>query len=195
MNLASILSSIKSGRLIAIDPSSHSLAWCVVDLDTNKFNLVATGKIDFKDAKEVNNKFRIIRKGIQDIWEDYQFEEAAIEQSVYIQNFQSSRIISYVIGYTWGILDEYCRSVCDINPLIWKNRIGYKNVSKDDKKAMEEQFGSKGLQKRLTQERKDRVKRIIEKQIGSSTEDEDINDAIGIALWYYIDHGYGALQG
>ena len=74
-------------------------------------------------------------------------------------------------------------------------KIGYKNVSKDDKKAIEAEFGSKGIQKRLTQERKDRVKRIVEKHIEFSTEDEDINDALGIALWYYIEHGYGTLQG
>jgi len=46
----------------------------------------------------------------------------------------------------------------------------------------------------LTQERKDRVKRIIDDFCGQSTEDDDVNDAIGIALWYYIDHGYGTLQ-
>ena len=195
MNLANIVSSIKSTRLLAIDPSSHSLAWCVIDLDSNSLQVVATGKINFRESKEVHNKFRAIRKGIKDIWEKYQFQDGTIEQSVYIQNFQSSRIISYIIGYSWGVLDEYCYTVCDINPLIWKNRIGYKNVSKDDKKAIEADFGSKGIQKRLTQERKDRVKRIIEKQIDFSTEDEDINDALGIALWYYIDHGYGTLQG
>jgi Holliday junction resolvasome RuvABC endonuclease subunit len=180
--------------LIAIDPSSNSLAWCVVDLDINKFDIVSTGKIEFKDKKEVSSKLAVIRSGLLDVWEDYSFRRAAIEQSVYIQNFQSSRIISYIIGYSWGVLDEYCDSVTDINPLIWKNRIGYKNVSKEDKKKIETEHGSKGLQRRLTQERKDRVKRIIDDFCGQSTEDDDVNDAIGIALWYYIDHGYGTLQ-
>lgn len=194
MSISKLVSSIKSNRLIAIDPSSNSLAWCVVDLDINKFDIVATGKIQFKDKKEVSSKLAVIRSGLLDVWEDYSFRQAAIEQSVYIQNFQSSRIISYIIGYSWGVLDEYCDSVTDINPLIWKNRIGYKNVSKEDKKRIESEHGSKGLQKRLTQERKDRVKRIIDDFCGQSTEDDDVNDAIGIALWYYIDHGYGTLQ-
>jgi Holliday junction resolvasome RuvABC endonuclease subunit len=187
------VSSVKASRIIAIDPSSHSLAWCVVDLDKKKFDIVATGKIDFKDKKEVSNKLSTIRSGLQDIWEDYSFRNACIEQSVYIQNFQSSRIISYIIGYSWGVLDEYCDSVVDINPLVWKNRIGYKNVSKDDKKRIEIQYGSKGIQKRLTQERKDRVKKIVDAFCSGSTDDDDINDAIGIAMWYYLEHGYGAL--
>lgn len=194
MSISKLISSIKSNRLIAIDPSSNSLAWCVVDLNINKFDIVSTGKIEFKDKKEVSSKLAVIRSGLLDVWEDYSFRQAAIEQSVYIQNFQSSRIISYIIGYSWGVLDEYCDSVTDINPLIWKNRIGYKNVSKEDKKKIETEHGSKGLQRRLTQERKDRVKRIIDDFCGQSTEDDDVNDAIGIALWYYIDHGYGTLQ-
>lgn len=194
MSLGKLLNSVKSKRVIAIDPSSHSLAWCVFDIDGSTFNIVDTGKIDFRDKKEISNKLSVIRRGLYDVWEDYSFRHAAIEQSVYIQNFQSSRIISYIIGYSWGVLDEYCDSVVDINPLIWKNKIGYKNVSKEDKAKIEQQFGSKGLQKRLTQERKDRVRRIIDDFCGGATEDEDINDAIGIALWYYIEYGNGALQ-
>lgn len=193
MSINKIVNKIKTTRVIAIDPSSHSLAWCVADVGFNTFKLVGSGKIDFKDKKEINLKFKEIKTGINSIWEEYQFKDAVIEQSVYIQNFQSSRIISYVIGYSWGILDEYCLSVCDVNPLVWKPKIGYKNLSKADKLKIERDFGQKGIQKKLSQERKDRVKNIIEAKIGESTDDEDVNDAIGIALWYYIDHGYGAL--
>ena len=39
MSISKLVSSIKSNRLIAIDPSSNSLAWCVVDLDINKFDI------------------------------------------------------------------------------------------------------------------------------------------------------------
>ena len=189
MSIVRVVNKVKRIRLLAVDPASHSLAWSVVDLEWNKFSVVATGKIDFKTQKEVSNKFSAIRKGLKEVCEEYEPTHAAIEQSVYIQNFQSSRILSYIIGYSWGVLDDYCNDVCDINPLIWKNKIGYKNVSKDDKKNIEKNHGSKGLQKRLTQERKDRVKRIIENEISFSTEDDDINDSLGIALWYYIDRG------
>jgi len=194
MSISKLVSSMKSNRLISIDPSSHSLAWCVIDLDMGKFDIVATGKIDFKDKKEISSKLKVIRKGLQDVWEDYGFRRACIEQSVYIQNFQSSRIISYIIGYSWGVLDEYCDSVVDCSPLVWKNKIGYRNVTKEDKKRIEKEHGSRGLQKRFTQERKDRVKKIVDRFCGGSTEDEDINDAIGIAMWYYVDHGYGTIQ-
>jgi len=195
MSIVKVINQLKTIRLLAVDPASHSLAWSVVDLEWNKFSVVATGKIDFKSQKEVSNKFSAIRQGLKEVCEEHKPTHAAIEQSVYIQNFQSSRILSYIIGYSWGVLDDYCGDVCDINPLIWKNKIGYKNVSKDDKKEIEKKHGTKGLQKRLTEERKTRVKRIIEAQVGCSTDDDDINDSLGIALWYYVDRGYGTIQG
>jgi len=193
MSIVKVINKVKKTRLLAVDPASHSLAWSVVDLEWKKVTVVATGKIEFKDQKEVSNKFAVIKSGLKYVCGQYKPESAVIEQSVYIQNFQSSRIISYIIGYSWGTLDEYCSNVCDVNPLVWKSKIGYKNVSKYDKAEFQKKFGSKGLDARLKQERKDRVKKIIEEQLGESTQDDDINDSLGIALWYYIDHGYGAV--
>jgi len=193
MSIAKVVDIIKNTRLIAVDPASHSLAWSIVDMKRNGLTVVATGKIDFKDVKEVSGKFAVIKEGLKDVCTEYSPDHAVIEQSVYIQNFQSSRIISYIIGYSWGNLDDYCSSVCDVSPLVWKNKIGYKNISKEDKKRITTECGGKGVQKRLSKERKERVKAIIEDKINFSTDDEDVNDSLGIALWYYIDHGYGAL--
>jgi Holliday junction resolvasome RuvABC endonuclease subunit len=194
MSLSKIVSDLKSCRLIALDPASHSLAWSVFDLSATNIELVDTGKIDFSKSKEISTKLSIINKELSDICKKYSPDRAAIEQSVYIQNFQSSRIISYIIGFSWGVLIRTCSQVVDINPLIWKNKIGYKNVGKKDKESLINEHGEKNIQKRLKDERKDRVKVIIEEKLGFSTEDSDINDSIGIGLWYALEHGYGAVQ-
>ena len=86
-----------------------------------------------------------------------------------------------------------CSEVCDVGPLIWKNKIGYKNVSAAEKKIMEKEHGPKGLQAKLKNERKNRVKDILDSKVGFSVEDDDINDAIGIALWYSLNHGFRTL--
>lgn len=195
MSLSKIISDLKTCRLIALDPASHSLAWGVFDLSSSKIEVVATGKIDFSKSKEISNKLSIINKELSDVCAQYNPDKAAIEQSVYIQNFQSSRIISYIIGFSWGVLIKTCSSVVDVNPLVWKNKIGYKNVGKKDKESLITQHGEKNIQKRLKDERKDRVKIIIEERLGFSTDDSDINDALGIGLWYALEHGYGAVQG
>jgi Holliday junction resolvasome RuvABC endonuclease subunit len=190
MSLRNIVSDLKDCRLIAIDPASHSLAWSVFDLSKGKYEIVATGKIDFSKEKEMSVKLFKINEELSSVCADYKPNRAAIEQSVYIQNFQSSRIISYIIGFSWGVLIRSCDEVVDVNPLVWKNKIGYKNVGKKDKEAISKEFGDKNIQKRLKDERKIRVKNIIEHKLDFSTDDPDINDSLGIGLWYALDRGY-----
>lgn len=193
MSLKKIISDLKTCRLIALDPASHSLAWSVFDLNKDKIEVIATGKIDFSKNKEISNKLHEINKELSLVCEQYKPDRAAIEQSVYIQNFQSSRIISYIIGFSWGVLVRYCDEVVDINPLIWKNKIGYKNVTKKDKEILIKKNGEKNIQKQMKDERKERVKEIVQKRLNYISEDPDINDALGIGLWYALDNGYGTL--
>lgn len=195
MSLKSIVKDLKFSRLIAIDPSSNSLAWCVLDLSSERIDIISTGKIDFSKEKEMSSKLMIINNELSKVVKDFNPDKGIIEQSVYIQNFQSSRVISYIIGFSWGVLIRSCSEVRDVNPLVWKNKIGYKNVDKKVKTEFIKQYGEKNIQKRLKDERKERVKRIIEDKLFYSTNDSDINDALGIALWYAIDRGYGAVQG
>lgn len=190
MSLRDIVSDLKSCRLIALDPASHSIAWSIFDLTSSSISIVDTGKIDFSKDKDISRKLSIINKELSDVCAKYNPDSAAIEQSVYIQNFQSSRIISYIIGFSWGVLIRSCSEVVDVNPLVWKNKIGYKNVGKKDKDAFIREFGEKNIQKRLKDERKVRVKEIVEKRFGFSTDDPDINDSLGIGLWYALDRGY-----
>ena len=63
--------------------------------------------------------------------------------------------------------------------LIW---VGYKNISKSDKSIFDTESKKK-------KERKNRVRDIIVKYFKISEDnlkDDDIVDAIGIGLWYYL---------
>jgi crossover junction endodeoxyribonuclease RuvC len=189
MSLKNIVGSNDWQKVIAIDPASHSLAWAVV---TKEKDVIATGKIDLKKEKTESEKFAKIYKEMSSVIDMYKPDVAAIEQSVYVQNFQSSRIISYVIGFTWGILHQAGIKTRDINPLQWKPAIGYKNVTKQDKSSLEKN-GTKGsIQIKMKNERKTRVREIVSIAYGNETpglEDDDIIDALGIALWYYKTGG------
>lgn len=171
--------------MLAIDPSSHSLAWAVVD--KNK-TVIDTGKIVFDKSKEMPDKFKAIAEEIAVIIKKYNPDVAAIEQSVYIQNFQSSRIISYVIGFTWGMLFTQNVNTIDVNPLTWKPNIGYKNLSNKDKEVLEKNGIKGSIQIKMKNERKTRVRQIVSLAFGPETpglDDDDIVDALGIALWYW----------
>jgi len=179
MNLKNIINNDKI--ILSIDPSSHSLGWAVIEFNKN-LNLVDCGKIKFTKTNDIAVKFNEINSGIKKICKQYNPTICIIEQSVYIQNFQTSRIISYIIGYTWGIVQTYCFKVTDINPMIWKRGIGYKNISKSDKSIFDTESKKK-------KERKNRVRDIIIKYFKISEDnlkDDDIVDAIGIGLWYYL---------
>jgi hypothetical protein len=70
----------------------------------------------------------------------------------------------------------------DINPILWKRGIGYKNISKTDKIVFDTEAKKK-------KERKDRVRDIITDYFQMEEEnlkDDDIVDAVGIGLWYYL---------
>jgi hypothetical protein len=71
---------------------------------------------------------------------------------------------------------------------LWKRGIGYKNISKNDKIELNTEAKKK-------KERKDRVRQIVIEYFHMSNEDladDDIVDAVGIGLWYYlmaVSHG------
>lgn len=198
MSLKNIVGSNNWKKLVAIDPASHSLAWAVID---NEKNVIATGKIDLKKEKTESEKFAKIAEGIDKVIKDHNPDVAAIEQSVYVQNFQSSRIISYIIGFTWGILHQSGIKTRDINPLKWKPAIGYKNLSKQDRAVLESNGIKGSVNIKMKNERKTRVRDIVSIAYGDDTpglEDDDIIDALGIALWYYKTggkDGIGTVQG
>lgn len=190
MVLSNIVNNSKEKRILAVDPSSHSLAWVILDIDRNSDNpikLIKSGKIDYKKISDVVGKFRVIGISIKDICEEYKPQTLVIEQSIYVQNFESSRIISYIIGYTWGTADSYCTKIVDVNPLIWKNGIGYKNLTKKEIEVLDKNGEKGSAQLKAKKERKNRVRAIV-KDLFANDEtgfaDDDIIDAAGIGLWY-----------
>jgi len=198
MSVRSLVSSIKSERIVAIDPSSHSLAWVIYDVTLDKIDLVANGKIDYKKDKDVSLKFKAIDIGLNEIIKEYRPKNAIIEQSIYVQNFETSRIISYVIGYSWGVLSAGGCLVTDVNPLMWKSGIGYKNLSKKDTEAFKNDGEKGSLQIKQKNERKKRVRNIVSKYFDKGDigiDDDDIIDAAGIGLWFALKKIQGSVNG
>ena len=65
-------------------------------------------------------------------------------------------------------------------------------MTKQDKKDLEENGKKGSIQIKMKNERKQRVREIVTLAYGEDTpglDDEDIVDALGIALWYYKTGG------
>lgn len=178
----------KVKTILTIDPASHSLAWCITEKIDNKVNLIKSDKISFLKSSSIEEKFSQIKLGIHQICELYKPDVCIIEQSVYIQNFQTSRLLSYIIGYTWGIASLSCKRVFDVSPLVWRSGVGYKNLTTKDKEFLKNDGRTKNIELKKKEERKRRVRVIIEEHFSIDDldfSDDDIVDAVGIAIWYW----------
>lgn len=183
-SLRPALQASSSGRYISIDSSSKSLAFAVFEKAGGKSSLIAAGKIEFPDG--MRQKLLVINASVPAIFNFYQnIDHVIIEQTIYIQSPQTSRILSYIVGHIWGKCLEFCNDVRDVEIMKWKSHIGYKNVSKAEKQRWEDEHGSTEAKKIAAKERKERTGKIIKAKIAGIDDitDYDIIDAIAIGLW------------
>jgi Holliday junction resolvasome RuvABC endonuclease subunit len=185
MGLARVLKekSSSTGRFLSIDSSSKSLAFAIFDKD-NDIKLSVAGKINF--PTDMKDRLNVINATVKALFDSYgPIDHVIIEQTIYIQSPQTSRILSYVVGHIWGKCLEYCEDVRDVEVMKWKSYIGYKNVSKVEKQAWVQKFGETEAKKIAAKERKERTGKIIKKKITNidHVSDNDIVDAIAIGLW------------
>ena len=174
------LTAMKSGKIMAIDPSTNSLAFAVMEYGT----LLAWGKIDLPKGTIIK-KLGTINRMVPVILDTYIPDYFVIEQSIYIQNANTTRTLAYINGCVLSqVVQHGTKHIDDVKPLVWKPGIGYKNVSAKEKQIWKDQLGAKEAQKKASFERKERIKRIIDEKIpGHNCNDNDIIDAIGIGLW------------
>lgn len=169
-------------RIIAIDPATHSLAYACLSLSDGNIVLHGYGKINLKSEKDIWKKISIINHALPQVLKKYNVSELIIEQSIYISNFQTSRLISYIIGATGAVggLPTF-----DVGPMTWKSGLGYKTVSAKEKKEWTAAgMLPKEVKKKAEFERKNRVKVILQHRIPEfDIDDDDVTDAVAIGVW------------
>lgn len=176
----SLISIVKSGTVMSVDPSTNSLAFSIMDYKSLK----AWGKIHLPKGPW-QDKFKTINTVLPLIIDFHKPTHFVIEQSIYISNPLTSRSLAYINGCSLGVaLSCGVSNVSDVPPLTWKPFIGYKNVRAAEKKAWAEEFGEKESKKIASFERKERTKRIIDVMIPNhGCDDHDIVDSMGIGIW------------
>ena len=178
---------LKKQTIISIDPSTRSLAYVV--MNTND-EVIEIGHIDLSVVSEFKEKLKIIGEALPMIIDKYKPAVAVIEEAVFIQNFKTSKKISYIIGHTMGILAGSCSFIVEANPLVWKSQIGYKKVTKAEKDSWESQWGTTEAKKWAARQRKLRVRKLMcdkyGKEFQDSLYDSDEIDALAIGVWYNL---------
>jgi len=180
----SLSAAMHSGSVLSIDPSTKSLAFAVVERSGNAISLKAKGKILFTGEDDIQSKLKFIGRVLPELIKYHNPKYVVIEQTIYIQNPQTSRLLSYVVGHMIGLSLMNNIKTVDVGPITWKRWLGYKNVSKVEIAAWSAEMGDKEAKKKASFERKNRVKIILEERIPNLDEsDYDIIDAIAIGLW------------
>lgn len=180
MKSTETLHGLPPNRVLGIDPSTTSFAFThMVDKKIEK-----CGKIDFPKHSNMVARAKIINEHLTEQLLTFKPDLVAVEQMIYIQNPQTSRELSYTVGYIIGKASELNIPIIDVGPMTWKAFIGYKNVRKTDIAEWAKEIGEKEAKKKAAFERKDRVRSImfhIYPEI--EEEDYDIWDSIAIAYW------------
>ena len=185
----SILDKLNNAKVLSIDPSTKSIAFAVVLKEKINISLCAKGKINLDKLDDIQSKLKCIGSVIPELIEYHKPTHVVIEQTIYIQNPQTTRLLSYIVGHMLGCALMHNVKVMDVGPLEWKRWLGYKSVSKVEINNWTKEFGEKEAKKIASFERKNRVKNILDSRISNLNEsDYDIIDAIAIGLWAANNH-------
>lgn len=175
---------LQPGKIAAIDASSRNIAIAVFERgEVSK--LVKTNKFEFTKNIKMIDKLKAINHIIPLALENENIYKIVIEQPIYIQSPQTSRILSQISGAVWANCLRYCDDVSEVTIQSWKAHIGYKNITKKDIAAWAEQIGTVEAKKKAISERKQRTINLVHEKIDGIEHitDNDICDALGIGLW------------
>lgn len=182
------LSRARASRVMGIDCSTHSLAFCIYyNRKPEKW-----GKINFNGATVFE---RIHDAGLktkafvelEKIDVDYIAMESAIMAKV--QNPDVTIKLAYVYGAVLSELMRKHTKVVTVKPSEWQNYIGNKNFTKAEKEKLRQDFPSMSASWYNTKTREIRKQRTMDffnkKWPGMNLTDNDVGDAAGIAYHAY----------
>lgn len=169
----------KYNRVLGIDPSSFKIACTVMEQGSPK----ATISLSLGDG-DIYSRLYQARKRFPSVLDIYQPDYVGIEQSIFVQNPETSRKLSYVVGCLIGEILYRHIPMTDVPPSQWKSNLGVKSLTKIRKDEILAKLGERDGRKEITRLKKSQCQDILrEKYPGWRWDDDDIADSCGIA-WY-----------
>jgi Holliday junction resolvasome RuvABC endonuclease subunit len=182
MSLAA-LRKTKTSRVVGIDASTNSVAFCVMDngIPVRYGKIELNGQDIYEKIYDAKNKVRAFK---QELNADY----IAVEGAILVRSPDAVIKLSYVYGVVIAELMEFGAKVVTVSPSSWQNYIGNKNMSKAEK----DDFYSKNpgrkdswYRTQLREARKQRTCDFINNKWGITIKDYDVADSIAISYYAY----------
>lgn len=180
-----LLSDRKYVRIMGIDPSSHKIATCLLEYG-KPTSLVA---LDLGGG-DLYARLYEVRRRFPKILDLYGPHYVCVEQTILIQNPETSRKLSYVVGTLMAEVLIRDIPIIDIPPPTWKAKLGVKPVTKKWKESIISELGETDGRKEIDRLRKNQTQaRLKERFPEFKWSDHDLADACGIALYAFSQYG------
>ena len=172
----------ESKRVMGIDASTNSMAYCIFDGD----KVVEYGEIFFTGA-DLYDRLLDAKRKVKALKERFNCNFVAIEAAVMVRSAQTGLKMAYTFGTIMGELLENGAKVVEIHPITWQSFIGNKNYTAAQKAQVKKENPERSdswIKSKIREQRKQKTLEFA-KSIGVHTDSDNVGDAAGLA-WYAI---------
>ena len=178
MKLAELVKT-KANRVLGIDASTNSVAFCLMENNQP----LKWGKIEFTGA-DIYEKIYDAKVKMHAMLDELKSDYIAVEGAILVRSPDAVIKLSYVYGVVIAELMSTGASVITISPTSWQAHIGNKNPTKMEKDKLRFEnpgYADSWYKNKMRQIRKQRTVDYFNKKYGLELDDFDVADAFGIA--------------
>jgi Holliday junction resolvasome RuvABC endonuclease subunit len=170
---------IKANRVLGIDASTNSVAFCLMENDQP----LKWGKIEFAGS-DIYDKILDAKNKVQGMLDELKSDYIVVEGAVFVKSPDAVIKLSYVYGVVIAELMSTGAKVVTISPTSWQAYIGNKNPTKDEKEGIRAKnpgYADSWYKNQLRNMRKQRTVEYFNNKYNLNLSDFDVADAFGIA--------------
>ena len=178
MKLAELIKT-KAYRVLGIDASTNSVAFCLMENDKP----IKWGKIEFSGA-DIYEKIYDAKVKMNAMLKELKSDYIAVEGAILVRSPDAVIKLSYIYGVVIAELMSTGAKVITISPTSWQAYIGNKNPTKAEKEILRNQnpgYADSWYKNKMRNIRKQRTVDYFNKMYGLSLSDFDVADSFGIA--------------
>jgi Holliday junction resolvasome RuvABC endonuclease subunit len=178
MKLSELVKS-KAHRVLGIDASTNSIAFCLMEDDVP----VKWGKIELSGS-DIYEKIYDAKVRMHVMLDELKSDYIAVEGAVLVRSPDAVIKLSYVYGVVIAELMSTGAKVITISPTAWQAYIGNKNPTKDEKVAIRlanPGYADSWYKNQLRNMRKQRTADYFNRKYDLNVVDFDVADSFGIA--------------
>ena len=180
MSIVSKLVKPQAHKVLGIDASTNSIAFCLM----NDKKPVKWGEITFEGA-DVYERILDAKRKVHAIHDIIKADVIALEAAIMVKSVATGIKMAYVFGAILGELLDDSMEVKTATPAEWQNFIGNKPFSKAQKQSVKTEFPGKteSWYKNKIREMRKQFTMDFAATIGVKTDNNNVGDAVGIAYY------------